>query len=94
MWGQTIPYPHKSGLVCHVSNKNTYRWCALGIGGIHSVSLNCSGRARDKVGVSGPTTVTTTFDEVLHYILVRIGQQGELSLFFFFTLGTPEYLGW
>ncbi len=55
-----IPYPHRSGLECHVSNENTYRWCALGFDGIHNVPLGCSSRAKGKVEVSDQSAAITS----------------------------------
>jgi len=53
VWGQMILYLPQSGLVCHVLNENICQWCALGISGIHSVLLDCRGRVKGEVEVSG-----------------------------------------
>ncbi len=84
-----IPYPHRSSLECHVSNENTCRWCALEFDGIHNVPLDYSGRAKGKVEVLGSISCNNfLLDEILHNVLVRVRQRGELSFLLFFSRST------
>lgn len=46
-----IPYPHRSGLRCNVSGKNTCRGYALEYGDTRNALLDCSSGAEGKVEV-------------------------------------------
>ena len=60
MKGQMIPYPHLSGLRCHVSNRNSCQGCVLEFGGIYNVLLDYSGRVEGKVEVLDQSAATAS----------------------------------
>lgn len=54
-------------------------------GDTRNASLDYSGKAEGKVEVWDQLAATTFSNEVLHYVLVRVGKRGEFSFLLFFS---------